>query len=389
MKKSVKSTKTKCISQKGITLVSLVITIIILLILAGVGINMSINSNGLFAKAKEATEKWNASVKEEETKIQNILEQANEIKAGITREPESLPDGWESTKVADIVTEKVSIDGENKTRNAPIPTGFVASQIDGEDSIDGGLVIYQGTEEVKGEAGSTAHTTAMTNRNQYVWIPVDDINYMVMCQLNNANNDGTVCNVILEETQGVYSLRCKTHNNSGENTTMDKLCGRIYTTTSSYKSVTEGTVYTYSMAFDDSVRASQKWDTTSYHEPNIISGADNESYQSYLKNSGVDTAEALLAQLQSDFNKMAISVAKYGGFYVGRYEAGNNGENKKNQKVLVAGPTTAVNGVDIAGADINTCVDGGRWYKMYNTIRNNTDINRANISSHMIWRKSV
>lgn len=47
--------KTK--EQKAITLISLVITIIILLILAGVAINLSLGKNGIFTKAKEAREK--------------------------------------------------------------------------------------------------------------------------------------------------------------------------------------------------------------------------------------------------------------------------------------------------------------------------------------------
>ena len=40
--------------QKGITLVALVITIIVLIILAGIAISMTIGENGIFAKAKEA-----------------------------------------------------------------------------------------------------------------------------------------------------------------------------------------------------------------------------------------------------------------------------------------------------------------------------------------------
>ena len=54
-------------SNKGITLVALVITIIILLILAGVSI-ATLSDSGLFQKAKEAGEKSeNASIKENST----------------------------------------------------------------------------------------------------------------------------------------------------------------------------------------------------------------------------------------------------------------------------------------------------------------------------------
>ena len=54
---------TKEIKAKGITLVSLVITVILLLILAGVAITLAVDSNGLFARAGEAANKWNTSIR--------------------------------------------------------------------------------------------------------------------------------------------------------------------------------------------------------------------------------------------------------------------------------------------------------------------------------------
>ena len=43
--------------NKGITLVALVVTIVVLLILAGVSINLVLGNNGIITKAKEAAEK--------------------------------------------------------------------------------------------------------------------------------------------------------------------------------------------------------------------------------------------------------------------------------------------------------------------------------------------
>ena len=40
--------------EKGITLVALVVTIVVLLILAGVSLNLVIGNNGLIKKAQEA-----------------------------------------------------------------------------------------------------------------------------------------------------------------------------------------------------------------------------------------------------------------------------------------------------------------------------------------------
>ena len=69
--------KTK--EPKGITLISLVITIIILLILALVAISLAVDSNGLFSKAGDAANSWNTSVAEEEGSIQDMLDIADEM----------------------------------------------------------------------------------------------------------------------------------------------------------------------------------------------------------------------------------------------------------------------------------------------------------------------
>ena len=66
-------------AQNGITLIALVITIIVLLILAGVAINMAIDSDGLFGKANEAAKGWNTSIGEEEETINDLLNKLDEI----------------------------------------------------------------------------------------------------------------------------------------------------------------------------------------------------------------------------------------------------------------------------------------------------------------------
>lgn len=64
----------------GITLVALVITIIILLILAGTTIGLAMNHSGLFEKTKLATEEYNNKVEQEETELGNAT---NEIESYI------------------------------------------------------------------------------------------------------------------------------------------------------------------------------------------------------------------------------------------------------------------------------------------------------------------
>ena len=67
-------------NEKGITLVALVVTIIILLILASVSINLTLGDNGIIIKAKEAKRKSQEGYINEEFAM-NLIQ--NEIKNNI------------------------------------------------------------------------------------------------------------------------------------------------------------------------------------------------------------------------------------------------------------------------------------------------------------------
>ena len=53
-------------NEKGVTLVALIITVIVLIILAGTTISLAINKGDLFSKTQDAVDKWNQSYVEEE-----------------------------------------------------------------------------------------------------------------------------------------------------------------------------------------------------------------------------------------------------------------------------------------------------------------------------------
>ncbi len=63
--------------QKGITLVALVITIIVLIILAGISISLVLGNNGLFNKAREGRENYLAAANQEQSDIANVLGYVN------------------------------------------------------------------------------------------------------------------------------------------------------------------------------------------------------------------------------------------------------------------------------------------------------------------------
>ena len=93
----------KGLKEQGITLIALVVTIIVLLILAGVTIGVVTNGTGLFEKAKLATDEYNNKAQQEETELAKV---ANEIDNHIdsNRENYSQPVFIDSSnKIATIV----------------------------------------------------------------------------------------------------------------------------------------------------------------------------------------------------------------------------------------------------------------------------------------------
>ena len=102
----------KIINNKGITLVALVITIIILLILAAISIQ-ALTGSGLFGKAKDAEEKTTkAQLKEEiELAIQEI--HMEEIPKGNNVTLETLANGKLVEKLTDI-TNRLKFESKNR-----------------------------------------------------------------------------------------------------------------------------------------------------------------------------------------------------------------------------------------------------------------------------------
>lgn len=115
----------KTIGQKGITLVALIITIILLLILAGISIS-ALTGSGLFGKAQDAKERTiKAQLKEEiEMAIQEI--QLEEIPKGKSVTLESLAKGQLLAKLTEITAELGTneITGEYKDYDYTIDSNF-------------------------------------------------------------------------------------------------------------------------------------------------------------------------------------------------------------------------------------------------------------------------
>ena len=127
--------------NKGITLVALVITIIILLILAGISIS-ALTNTGIFQKAKDAKQKSDSY----EEEISNYLPQ-DAVKQAIK-------------KGKPLSTDKNTEIEDEKGNKIVIPAGF---KVTGDaTTVDKGIVIEDAT------SGATAGS-------QFVWVPVGKI----------------------------------------------------------------------------------------------------------------------------------------------------------------------------------------------------------------------
>ena len=66
-------------NKKGITLIALVVTIVVLLILAGVTVSLILDENGIIAKSKDARARWNNAQMNEEKNMGEIDKTLDEI----------------------------------------------------------------------------------------------------------------------------------------------------------------------------------------------------------------------------------------------------------------------------------------------------------------------
>ena len=281
--------------ERGITLLALILTVVIMIILVAVTINVALGEGGLVDQAKWAAEQTANLTKSEQEQLDELQKEFTNLMAEDSEitppnpGPE-LPEGWDGDKVKP----EESTDG----KTVPVPIGYTASSASGENSVNDGFVIYEGTEEVNDGNVSTAKTS----RNQFVWIPVEDIS-----QIANQTN-GT-------DGKGRQNYQ-----------------GKLYDFSTS--GATE--------------KSSYGQGTESYREPDIVTEYDGDS--EYLSILGLSSSSEFKTQLQEEYNEMIESVDRYGGFYIGRYETGNLAENTSTEPVVVKG---------------NDSIGGVNWYYQY------------------------
>ena len=182
--------------NKGITLISLVITVIVLLILAGVALTMLSGENGIMTRAKTAREQHEDAQEQEENRpagMENVMDEylGNTAPGSTT--------GGSGSGSGNIVVAGGTATGGRKTYSdgtdtATIPEGWTVSGVPGETTISTGLVIYDipSSVDTTAEGFWTAtkpngNLVVHEDYNQFVWVPVPDYSKFTRNDWNNWN----------------------------------------------------------------------------------------------------------------------------------------------------------------------------------------------------------
>ena len=165
---SIGEKKIFCKSDRAITLIALVVTIIVLLILAGVTINSVVGSDSVIKKSKIAVNVYKNESEEEEKSIENL---ENVIDENVNETQEKYLKSGEYATNIDMYSDGTSL--------AVIPAGFTVSGISSENKISTGLVIYKGDlSKADWTTGKdTSNNDIKRTYNQYVWIPCTEEEY--------------------------------------------------------------------------------------------------------------------------------------------------------------------------------------------------------------------
>ncbi|MCI9287127.1 MAG: SUMF1/EgtB/PvdO family nonheme iron enzyme [Clostridia bacterium] len=194
--------------ERGITLIALIITIILMLILAGVVLSLTIGENGIFKTAKYVTKKWNNSVEQENRELDKLYAYINgESLPENTKDTDAgtlvaVPDGWKTNTPAYVQTpdgkevvssKKISTvqavaTGDGET--VPVPLGFyyvggkvstgvvISDNKADQNKYKNEIEIPSGIEAVLNEDGSVKEIKRTLIGNQFIWVPCTEEEYV-------------------------------------------------------------------------------------------------------------------------------------------------------------------------------------------------------------------
>ncbi len=166
-----KATRKTYSKQAGITIIALVITIVVLLILAGVSISTIFSDNGIIKKAQEAQNKMDQAIENDLREINELNNYLNEIMKN-TETGGNTSGGDTPTPPAEkpLITDSSLTSNDRTTINS---TTVIAK--DGKEN----QVVVPGGFKISADSGKTVQEGIVIedkDGNQFVWVPVSNIN---------------------------------------------------------------------------------------------------------------------------------------------------------------------------------------------------------------------
>ena len=292
--------KTTFKNQNGITLIALVVTIVVLLILAGITVNMLFNNGGIFKIAQDAVNAWNEATVNEQESLNSLADQiANLVNGqvgGGSGGEETPGDPWIPPETVEEAIEQDKIFKETKqikdkyNNTIMVPKGFkiVSEGVKNKATIESNKIMT--TTDVSENNGTTVTEGIViedANQNQFVWIPVG-----IVHKDNNTENDVTIKlgRYTFDTTNGTPTMQQAAF--AGDNPSSP------------------------SQTYQDEVIIDSHYKELTVYRPGTLS-------------SGLDGLNATAKKLK----EFVESVEKNGGYYLARYEAsydsGNSTEDWK------------------------------------------------------------
>ena len=380
--------------NKGITLIALVITIIVLLILAGVSIAMLTGENGILSQAQKAGEQTDIGKEKEDISLAYNGARAENNGGDVDADDLNRNFGYSNTEAEAEGSNPITVTfkesgrqytiDENGVISGPTEANIVASiKIEGEKSEGTPPMPSSDFSYVTGTVDD-GYVIEDANRNQYVWVPVDknqkikvnvtskeDITSITLTDpygdtiLEQTNIGTTYTNNEIEPTiNGPYVLKVATANEEkttilGVHSLYAQDTFRDWELLLENDSIEEAIELQVKQALEEIEKQASE---AGYDNVEDFANAMLESQgQPTLEEMGYSSVREFLEEMcyqelyylemkedYSDPEDYTASVNENGGFYIGRYEASyENGKpaSKTSEKINGSDNTVTENGM--------------------------------------------
>ena len=396
-------TKIKNRTQQGITLIALVVTIVVLLILAGITINMLFSNGGIFKTAEDAADAWNKAVTNEQASLDNIADQIDNLVNG-TGEDTEIPDVLEryilgEDKTGVLATDIFDTNTMKFKDNDIIPDASTSLTFLGMDTVGDKIQItfqynnetYIGigssstymTEELIKKATETTGKWDGTTNDKVTAVQSKDAT-----PVNVPVPKGFTASTVEAEQKVEEGFVIKQDGTNNEfvwipvnNTQLEIMYNTENpgTPLSTYEGVDATTDVYSKLRGTNGASTGGAPGSTTYREPDIL--IDTTYGDAVIGNSsrGIEQIKTVFGfkeedgnildqfadMLVADYEASYASIKKYGGFYIGRYELTGS----------TASPTVQ------AG---QTVLASQNWYNLYKACSGIVNTASANAKSTMI-----